>query len=70
MSREQNATIALAIAFDAIAPNLSLSEFSEEEKEQIFKAGRLLTAKIEVGYYSEKPNDETLYKAIDTYIES
>jgi hypothetical protein len=77
MGKEERATIALAIACDAVAPYLTLPGFTDEEKEQIFQVQRLLTAKIDCEVYTPEeiaaPDpipDDVLYDAIDVYLNS
>lgn len=68
-NRSKKATIALAIAFDAAAPFCPSQEFSESDIAVIYKAGQLLTRLIDVETVkSVFDEDETLYKAIEEFI--
>jgi hypothetical protein len=68
-NRSKKATIALAIAFDSTAPFCPGANFTEGEREILHKAGQLLTRLIDVETVkSVFDEDETLYKAIEEFI--
>ena len=68
--KSKKASLVLAIAFDATAPYCFCSEFTEEEREKIFEVIRILSRLIDCESYSGSPDDESLYAAIENYIES